>query len=320
MRLLALLIAWLLVYFATRALVLLPAGRASRSWPIALPLGLIVASSLGMLLLGEPRFLLALPFLLLPPAILGLRRIANPIGRLSVLVVMVCAALFAVSYTAHIADVFFAYPEELPHPLPTHTRNGNPYHHDTLSPRREQGHRVDVYRCDVELRAGWAHRSPIPFDSVITPDGQTQGEVLTRYLASMGHRRDSVGLTFLTPDDVQAVEAGCTAVGLRGRGPVYTYIWRQLQGLEREMLGDTLAPSDAVRLYRGVRATLDGQPTHAPVGSLSLLIDLAAALGWGATLLLMGLSLTLALLIAHLRACWWLAEGAWVFWVLLIAL
>ncbi|PID90691.1 MAG: hypothetical protein CSA97_01575, partial [Bacteroidetes bacterium] len=184
----------------------------------------------------------------------------------------------------------------------------------------EQGHSVDIYLCDSELREGWVRRSNIPFDSIIPPEGKTQGEVLMRYLASMGHRRDSVGLTFLSPDDLQAIEEGRTAVGLRGRGPLYTYIWRQLQGIEREMVDDTVAPCDAIRLYRGIRATLHDQPTHAPVGSLSLLIDLAGLVGWMATLLLLLASLTLSLLLAYRRGYWWLAEGTWVFWVLLIAL
>ncbi len=268
------------------------------------------------------RVLLLLLLLTLPLWVRAIRRIPNDIGRVSVWVVIVCVFLGLISYTSHVVDTFFAYPEELHYPLDSVTRNGNPYRHDTASLRCENGRRVDIYVCEDELRREWHKRSCVPYDSVFSAN-RTAGECLIRYLTSMAHRRDSVGMAFLQPEDIGAIEAGVYNAHLRGRGPLYWYIWGELQGVEQYLLGDSAHRGDWVDGYLRLRSGLERLPASygfSALGSATpcYLLSICLVLGW---------PLTLGLLLALLGFSIWLSRrratkvplfGVWVLLVFLL--
>lgn len=81
----------------------------------------------------------------------------------------------------------------------SHTRFGNPYHHDTLS-IVENGSRIGVNICEIELIPTWKMRSKLPYDTV--KDG------LIRYLNSKGLTKDREGVLALTEKDLQNIEMG----------------------------------------------------------------------------------------------------------------
>jgi hypothetical protein len=108
------------------------------------------------------------------------------------------------------------------------TVNGNLYFHDPNDWNVENGHKLALYICQPELRQEWNKRSNFKYDSV---DMKQQPIVFTllRYMTSKGLRKDSVGITQLTPNDIHSIEHGITNeiytrnLGLKSR--VYEVIW-----------------------------------------------------------------------------------------------
>lgn len=82
---------------------------------------------------------------------------------------------------------------------PSHTRFGNPYYHDTLS-LVENGSRIGVNICEIELIPTWEMRSELPYDSV--------KHGLIRYLNSKGLTKDREGVLALTEKDLKNIEMG----------------------------------------------------------------------------------------------------------------
>ncbi len=88
------------------------------------------------------------------------------------------------------------------------TPSGNYYHHDFEQKLRENGNLVYIYICDKELREEWNKRSSIKFDDKL--NGFTLGSTLIRYMTSLGYRKDSVGVSKLTKDDIRLIQEGVT--------------------------------------------------------------------------------------------------------------
>jgi hypothetical protein len=74
-------------------------------------------------------------------------------------------------------------------------------------PGVENGHIVGKDIAPVELMNEWNKRSKIPFDSVDRKGNKLQ-YTLVRYLTSMGLKKDSVGVSKLTANDIRAIEGG----------------------------------------------------------------------------------------------------------------
>lgn len=91
-------------------------------------------------------------------------------------------------------------------PLADTTPNGNRYTHgnDGLI---ENGNYVHHYICKQELRQEWDRRSNVPFDAT-TNTGWTIYPTLLRYLNGIGVTKDSLGMTYLTAEDIDAIERG----------------------------------------------------------------------------------------------------------------
>jgi hypothetical protein len=86
--------------------------------------------------------------------------------------------------------------------LPSHTAQGHAYTHcpDYLPDGVivENGHKIGLYLCEEELRAGWAQRSRVPYDTV--------RKGLIRYLNSEGLHKDAQGLAALDDEDITHIE------------------------------------------------------------------------------------------------------------------
>ncbi|MGQ9621703.1 MAG: O-antigen ligase family protein, partial [Bacteroidales bacterium] len=114
-------------------------------------------------------------------------------------------------------------------PFENYTFSGNPYFHDTVRKDIENGNRVWVYVCEDELRKEWNRVSAISYDS-LDMKGQYLKYTLIRYLTSAGLRKDSAGLSYLTPADIGNVERGITNKMFSFWGPwkskLYEIIWQ----------------------------------------------------------------------------------------------
>ncbi len=179
--------------------------------------------------------LLLLPFAIAPAVAQLIARIPYSIGRLSVWIGIVFVWLFCASYLAHVVDAYFTgHRQERSH-LPALTRNGNPYRHDTLSNERENGYYVRLYLCPKELESQWPSISETPL-SATTPNGLTIEETLIRYLTSRDLRKDSVGISQLSPADVSAIEQGLYNCSLVGKSFVFQAAWHELENIDRYLI------------------------------------------------------------------------------------
>lgn len=87
------------------------------------------------------------------------------------------------------------------------TVNGNPYWHDPKGKLVENGHYVNLYICDTELRKAWNLRSSIDYEGNTIHQGQVR-LCLARYLTSKGLRKDSAGVSKLTDREIRYIENG----------------------------------------------------------------------------------------------------------------
>jgi O-Antigen ligase len=130
---------------------------------------------------------------------------------------------------------------------------GERYYHDRVAPLRENGHYVWVNVADHELERAWGRRSQMPFKGV-DAEGQYLRHTLVRYLASMGVRKDSVGMLALRDEDVRRVEQGVTSVVAGRRDPIRARIDEVLYEWEHyQQKGNASGHSVAMR-YEFLRA------------------------------------------------------------------
>ncbi len=90
--------------------------------------------------------------------------------------------------------------------LEVFTINGNKYLHDSNSNLKENGKLVWIYVCEKELRREWYKKSTKNFDD----NEQAVFGALIRYMTSKDLRKDSLGFSKLSPDDIKNIEMGKT--------------------------------------------------------------------------------------------------------------
>ncbi|RMG77773.1 MAG: O-antigen ligase domain-containing protein [Bacteroidetes bacterium] len=93
--------------------------------------------------------------------------------------------------------------------LPEQTINGRLYEKIENYWETENGHSVHALICKEELLANWSKMSTIPLEGK-DRKGQYIYYTLIRYMTSKGLSKDSLGLTRLTAEDIEAVENGVT--------------------------------------------------------------------------------------------------------------
>lgn len=250
--------------------------RLRRSWAIILCLALLAAWIGGFVLLFHVGhtllLLLLLPLLLAPHLFRWINFFRGVVIRLSLWVVTAVLFLYGISFLGHVIDDFYSPQYAPPQPYEAFTANGRPYTHDTLSVAYQNGQYHTIYVCQEELEREWSRYSGLPLKTQRVYD-EPLYDALCAYLASAGHRRDSVGMTFLSSQDIKAIERGATNVRQRGRGWLYWALWAELEHAERVKSGQS---EERSMLYEAYRAIKERNYAGHPVG-------VVAAYGrWGA--------------------------------------
>jgi len=114
-----------------------------------------------------------------------------------------------------------------PDTLEIYTVNGNRYSHDILSGALENGHYIDLYVCETELKKEWNKISRIPYDS-LDRKGQSISYTIRRYLTSKGYRKDSAALSKLDGSDIQRIEDGLANYTFRNNPGIYQRLYETL--------------------------------------------------------------------------------------------
>ena len=122
-------------------------------------------------------------------------------------VMVITVSFLVISYVTKAVDRFYSVEEVDPDKMDSTTSNGNPYTHILDSKQIENGYYVWIYLCEDELRKEWNKRSTFDFDGK-DKLGQDLRHTLIRYLTSKGFRKDSLGMSKLSANDIDFVENG----------------------------------------------------------------------------------------------------------------
>jgi len=122
---------------------------------------------------------------------------------------LILLALVAIPafYLFRVISVFYGVEPLNPEKVDRFSLSGNPYYFDFNAREKENGYWVKAYICEQELREEWNKVAGIKYDS-IDGGGYPCSATLIRYLTSKGLRKDSVGISRLTPEDIRAIENG----------------------------------------------------------------------------------------------------------------
>lgn len=101
--------------------------------------------------------------------------------------------------------------------LPSKTINGNLYTHTPELKTLENGYYVFLYECPKEVKKAWNDVSDFPVDS-LDKKGQPIYLILIRYMTSKGLRKDSLGFTQMTTNDIRNVENGIPSIAYLENG------------------------------------------------------------------------------------------------------
>lgn len=121
--------------------------------------------------------------------------------------VMIALILITVSYLTKAISRFYAVEQINREKIETHTVNGNPYRHDFNNSQFENGNYIWLYLCEEELENEWNKRSKIDFDGKDLKGHEIRLTII-RYLTSKGLRKDSLGMSRLTDEDIRLIENG----------------------------------------------------------------------------------------------------------------
>ncbi|MGE0087963.1 MAG: O-antigen ligase family protein [Bacteroidales bacterium] len=127
--------------------------------------------------------------------------------RLFVQVGILTIFLLTATFLTHSISKFYSTDRIDVNQLEKHTLSGNLYSHNLSDKQIENGHYVWLYLSSEELEKEWNKRSKI---SIHEKDnkGQLIYYTAVRYLTSLNLRKDSVGVSQLTNQDVQNIESG----------------------------------------------------------------------------------------------------------------
>jgi hypothetical protein len=165
-------------------------------------------------------------------------RIDDIAPRFIVRVLIITMPLILFSFLSHSVGRFY-YKEILNYSvLDKSTINGNAYFHDTLSTQTENGNYVWIYVNEHEIRENWNKNSSLAFDGR-DRRGQELKYTLIRYMSSLGLRKDSVGVSSLSTEDIGSIEKGLTNYIFNDRYGFYPRIYELLWEIENYRSGNS---------------------------------------------------------------------------------
>jgi len=93
--------------------------------------------------------------------------------------------------------------------LDKYTSEGNLYQHSLKYRQTENGHYVNLYFCEKEIKEEWNKRSKLEYGGK-DKKGQPLKSTLIRYMTSKNLRKDKGGVLMLSRQDIRNIENGMT--------------------------------------------------------------------------------------------------------------
>lgn len=135
------------------------------------------------------------------------------------MLLIVIFVISAVSFTyIDASKLYYAPLDKMPDIPDSTTVNGNPYYHNLNDSSAINGHFVNVFICEPELRKEWEKVSSKSLDSLDLRKWSILYSTLVSYMSSKGLKKDSVGFSKLSKRDIRLIEYGYTNAALAGIG------------------------------------------------------------------------------------------------------
>jgi hypothetical protein len=158
-----------------------------------------------------------------------LRNIKHMVLKWFLAVMIISATFVAISYLTHAISRFYTVEEINKDQIDNLTANGNHYYHDFNKKQFENGKYVWLYVCEKELQNEWNKRSRIAYKGKDLKGHEIRYTII-RYMTSKGLRKDSLGISKLSDEDIRLIENG-TANYIYGRKlslypKIYEVLWQ----------------------------------------------------------------------------------------------
>ncbi|MBN1187715.1 MAG: O-antigen ligase family protein [Bacteroidales bacterium] len=165
-------------------------------------------------------------------AFIYVRKVRHLVLKLFIIVLLITIPMLVISYITKAITKFYTIDIVDKDHLESTTVNGNRYNHWFGNDEKENGHYVWIYVCEPEVKKEWNKRSSIPYDS-LDFKGHHIKYTLMRYMTSRDLRKDSLGVSKLSPEDIQSIEAGMTNYIYRDRFSLYSKIYEIIWQIDR---------------------------------------------------------------------------------------
>lgn len=164
-------------------------------------------------------------------------KVKNLYFRIFMAGVTITVILFLILYVRTIITKYYTMEHIERETIDKVTLLGNPYYHNFNSTAVENGHYVDLFVCEKELRDSWNRISSIKFDSLDNKKQELKA-TLIRYLTSKGLRKDAGGISRLSPVDIAMIEKGYANCIYKNRRSLYPRIYEIIWELDRYHKGE----------------------------------------------------------------------------------
>lgn len=116
------------------------------------------------------------------------------------------------------------------------TKSGNIYTHNFNSKNIENGHFVNIYYCQKELKSTWNKVANVKYWQK-DAKGQVVKYTLIRYLTSKGYRKDKEGVLKLSKQDVKNIENGLANYIFENKFSIYAKLYEVIWQIDSYMRG-----------------------------------------------------------------------------------
>lgn len=206
----------------------------------------LLKSLTGVVVLGLTMFVLIL---------ILLNTIENQFLKVWLIIVMYAIPFFSVVTLLNAYNTFYEEKDNLSS-LESHTQNGMPYYHDSLSRHIENGYRVMIYLCEPELEQQWGKRSQMDINGQ-DYKGQNLKHTLIRYMTSKGLRKDSAGIWQLTNTDIRNIENGMTNFIFQNNWSLYPRIYETIWEIHNYRITGSTSESSFIQRFEYLAVAFD---------------------------------------------------------------
>lgn len=142
------------------------------------------------------------------------------------------------------------------------TANGNKYSHNIANREIEGGNYVWLYVCEEELEKSWNSVSELDYNGKDLK-GQELKFTIIRFLTSKGFRKDSAGISDLSPEEIELIENGIASAYYTNRvfphPRIYQIVW-ELNSYSKGLNPSGLSVAQRIEYWKNAIMIIKSNP------------------------------------------------------------